>query len=336
MSRITISSSASARLAGDAEPGRPLALVHVSRRRPGRRPRSAAPASPPRPLAYSSARRISRLSCTPLPSSVKIRTPSAAISAIGASWLAGPADRDGAPTCARRTARPGRGRAPRGRRRPSRSPASVLGMATTRGEPAERGGPGAGLDRLGLLLAGLAEVGVQVDEAGRDDAAAGVERHVGPQVAVALGGHGPHDRRRRPARRPGGCRSASTTAPPRMTHRLHASRSSGWGWRPRSRPEPSRSNSTAMRTATPLRTWSMITERGQVGDVGRDLDAPVHRTGVHDDGACRRAGRPAAASARSRRCTRAATAAAPRSCARAACAAGTRRRRRAAPRRGRG
>ena len=32
------------------------------------------------------ARRISRASWTPVPSSVKIRTPSAAISAMGASW----------------------------------------------------------------------------------------------------------------------------------------------------------------------------------------------------------------------------------------------------------
>ena len=32
-----------------------------------------------------------------------------------------------------------------------------------------------------------------------------------------------------------------------------------------------------MRTATPLRTWSMITESGQVGHLGGDLDAAVHR-----------------------------------------------------------
>ncbi len=38
---------------------------------------------PGRPLAYSMARRISRSSCTPLPSSVNSRTPRAAISAMG-------------------------------------------------------------------------------------------------------------------------------------------------------------------------------------------------------------------------------------------------------------
>ena len=48
-----------------------------------------------------------------------------------------------------------------------------------RGEPAERRGAAAGLDGLGLLLAGLAQVHVQVDEAGADDAAGGVEHGVG-------------------------------------------------------------------------------------------------------------------------------------------------------------
>jgi hypothetical protein len=37
-------------------------------------------------------------------------------------------------------------------------------MATTAVNPAERRGPGARLDGLGFLLAGLAKVGVQVDE----------------------------------------------------------------------------------------------------------------------------------------------------------------------------
>ena len=38
-----------------------------------------------------------------------------------------------------------------------------------------------------------------------------------------------------------------------------------------------------MRTATPLATCSVITDAGQVGDLGRDLDAAVHRAGVHDE-----------------------------------------------------
>ena len=43
------------------------------------------------PVAYSMARRIRRSSCTPLPSSVKRRTPRSASSAIGVSCLARPA-----------------------------------------------------------------------------------------------------------------------------------------------------------------------------------------------------------------------------------------------------
>ena len=48
-------------------------------------------------------------------------------------------------------------------------------MATTRRVTAQGGGPGAGLDRLGVLHAGLAEVGVEVDEPGATTAARGVE-----------------------------------------------------------------------------------------------------------------------------------------------------------------
>ena len=43
------------------------------------------------------------------------------------------------------------------------------------GEASESGGAGAGFDRLRLFVAGLAQVGVQVDEAGHDEAPGGVE-----------------------------------------------------------------------------------------------------------------------------------------------------------------
>ena len=52
-----------------------------------------------------------------------------------------------------------------------------------RGEAAECGSAAAGLDRLGLLTTRLAQMHVQVDEAGRDDQPAGVD-HV-----VAVAGH---------------------------------------------------------------------------------------------------------------------------------------------------
>ena len=38
-----------------------------------------------------------------------------------------------------------------------------------------------------------------------------------------------------------------------------------------------------MRTATPLRTWSTMTAPREVGDVGGDLDASVHRPRVHHE-----------------------------------------------------
>ena len=49
------------------------------------------------------------------------------------------------------------------------------------GEPAQGGAPGAGLDGLGVLPAGLAEMDVQIDEARRNHAPGGVERAVAVQ-----------------------------------------------------------------------------------------------------------------------------------------------------------
>jgi hypothetical protein len=43
------------------------------------------------------------------------------------------------------------------------------------GEPAERGGAAAGLDRLGVLAAGFAQMGVQVDQTGQGDQPGGVD-----------------------------------------------------------------------------------------------------------------------------------------------------------------
>ncbi len=74
--------------AGRRCPGGPTTPPRAcGRRRPATRSRSAGPAPPScgSPTAYSIARRISRSSCTPVPSSVKSRTPRSAISAIGAS-----------------------------------------------------------------------------------------------------------------------------------------------------------------------------------------------------------------------------------------------------------
>ena len=50
-----------------------------------------------------------------------------------------------------------------------------IGHCVHRGEPAERGGAGAGLDGLGVLATGLPQVGVQVDESGQRDQARRIE-----------------------------------------------------------------------------------------------------------------------------------------------------------------
>src|SRR5699024_11490896 len=57
------------------------------------------------------------------------------------------------------------------------------------GETAAGGGAGAGLDSLGLLAAGLAQVGVEVHEAGQDDAPVGLDdlRALG---SLEIGAHG--------------------------------------------------------------------------------------------------------------------------------------------------
>ena len=47
----------------------------------------------------------------------------------------------------------------------------MLAIACTAVKPPQRRGRGAGLDGLGVLAAGLAQVGVQVDQAGQRDQA---------------------------------------------------------------------------------------------------------------------------------------------------------------------
>ena len=86
MSRYTISSSAI-----DGQPGRP----NVEQQCPScitapsvsRATSQCWASTMSRSSAYSNARRISSGSCTPEPSSVKIRTPASANSANGVSWV---------------------------------------------------------------------------------------------------------------------------------------------------------------------------------------------------------------------------------------------------------
>jgi hypothetical protein len=57
-----------------------------------------------------------------------------------------------------------------------------VGHGEDGGEPAQGGGGRAGGDVLGLLAAGLAQMDVQVDEAGEQDRTAAVEQHLPVEV----------------------------------------------------------------------------------------------------------------------------------------------------------
>ena len=106
----------------------------------------------------------------------------------------------------------------------------------------ERGRPGSGLDRLGLLAAGLTQVGVQVDQA-RADQAARRRRAPARPSAASIDSASRDDVARRRRRRRRRIRPAGpTTEPPRMTRvvsgngrhlrraRELAARAAGTGW----------------------------------------------------------------------------------------------------------
>ena len=137
----------------------------------------------PRPEAYSRALRMTEASWTQSPSSVKIRTPSAAISAIGASIL--PSRPDRYRPCRPDVAAGALGQVEDLAHHRSRVSRRLgIGHRDDRCVTAERRSTRAGLDRLGLFGPGLPQMGVQVDQAGRDDAAARVE-HDGARPAAA-------------------------------------------------------------------------------------------------------------------------------------------------------
>ncbi|CAB4953369.1 unannotated protein [freshwater metagenome] len=127
-----------------------------------------------------------------------------------------------------------------------------------RSEATERSAAAAGLDGLGFFLARLAEVHVQVDETGGDDAARGVEE-------LAAGEPGSHlddvtvlD---------GNVASTFTGLVEQRSARNDHSASCGGSHDRvsdrRSPPVPSSENRTAIRTATPLVTWSRMAEPGR-------------------------------------------------------------------------
>ena len=333
---MTISSSASAGM-----PGMPSRLDHS----PSCMWPPAARASSsqcwarvtPRAEAYSRARRISRASCTPAPSSVNSRTPRAAISASGASCVPGPADGDGAGHRARRSTAP----APRSstwRTTAARVDGRLgVGHGHDRGVAAEGGRPGA-RSRPSRPPPGPARAGGCGGRPGRG-------RRRSPPASRTTVPAGPAlDRRpdRRRSRRRGRATSARRLpgrvddgAAPDDHGGGHAAgrRRSGDG-----KVDPRAEQQVEHRHAHGHAVGHLVGDDrvGQVGHLGGDLDAPVHRPGVHDQGVVGQQPGPVAGEPVAWRCTRAATGAAPRSSARAAAGAGRRRRARAGPRRGRG
>ena len=142
--------------------------------------------TPSKAFTYSSARRMSAGSATQCPSSENTRT-RAAESAIA------PSSASRSPASPTVTA-PDRDDVDQAGLLPE--PPDLLddaggvgdrvgvGHRVHGGEPAERGGPAAGLDGLGVLAAGLAQVGVQVDQAGQRDQPGGVD-HLGARRRTA-------------------------------------------------------------------------------------------------------------------------------------------------------
>ena len=274
------------RLLGDGGPAGQPEPAGDRRPRSSARPRSAAaPAAcwamtPSNALTYSSARRISAGVGDAVPSSENTRTRAAESAIAPSSASCSPAS----PTV---TAPTGRTSHAAGL---AAEPPDLLDDAGGVGDrvgvrhrvhggvAAERGGAGAGLDGLGVLAAGLAQVGVQVDQAGQRDQAAGVDRPRRPAAVRSARRSRRSTAVARAARRRRSADVRRSRTPSDRADSLVTARSR------RGSPPPSSRYSTAIRTVTPLATCSTIIERGRVGDLGGDLHAAVHRAGVHDDG----------------------------------------------------
>ena len=186
MSRATITVSAT-----DGRPGIPSRLDHAPSCMcppPARVSSSAcwATIAPGSDAAYSSARRITPALATQAPSSVKMRTPSAYSSPIGASCSpARPTVMQPDDTTSHSPAG-GAGGEHRADDRGVVERGSRVGHRHDRGEPAARRGARAGLDGLRLLVARLAQVHVQIDEPRAHHTPRGVQ-HVSSSPAHQVG-----------------------------------------------------------------------------------------------------------------------------------------------------
>ena len=130
--------------------------------------------TPSKAFTYSRARRMITASSTHLPSSEKTRDAGGRVvhGAELGELLALQADGDGADRAARRSSRtPCRAARPARRRRRCRRPGRCWPWRSTAVKPPTRGRRGAGQHGLGVLAAGLAQMGVQVDQPGQQDLA---------------------------------------------------------------------------------------------------------------------------------------------------------------------
>ncbi len=319
MSRWTISSSASA-----GQPGRPRRLQHEPSCITA--PFVSAATSQcwasviPSAEAYSRARRISWGSCTPLPSSVNSRTPAAASSPNGAS--ASPARPMVMHPAGQHLAQPGALALGADELDDGHRVLRRLGVRHRhdRGEPAERRGARAGLDRLRLLASRLAQVHVEVDEPGRDDAAVRLEHVVGVADSArridrdhhaVLDGHvgiraglvqhvppwitSAHAGTRRSADADAASTDVSATAGVigvqfRSGRRDRVTRALILAPQPVARTEQAEEHGHAHRHAV----GHLVEDHraGQLGRVDRHLDAAIHRARVHHQGVRRQPRRP--------------------------------------------
>ena len=170
----------------------------------------------------------------------------------------------------------------------------VVGQQHQRGDAAHRGGGAGARQGLLVLLAGLAGVDARIDQARREIEAAAVDRldavgrargeQVGPEVGdlAVADQHGAAILR--VARRidDAGVDVGGRSAVLRRAARRRC-RSRGGSRRSALRRPPISASRQAMRTATPISTCSWMTERSRSSATSRvDLDAAVHRAGMHD------------------------------------------------------
>ena len=169
---------------------------------------------------------------------------------------------------------------------------SVFGIATTAVYPPSAAARAPGLDRLGLLVPRLAQVGVEIDEAGAHDATRGIEHRDTLAVAVEVLADGDDDVA--VDQHVGRAFAGLVEHEPVLDHDRH-------GCTSKSVPLPRMSNSTAIRTAMPFVTCCVITAPGS-SDGSTAISTPRFiGPGMHHEGVLAEPARPLRRQAEPRR-----------------------------------